>query len=152
MTPNTINIEQKLSQLSAITNSDLTAIGFVERDTRKIRWNAVVGSISKRTEKIRQHEQVGLTGEVLRTGSFMQFRNEDVYVRPTDEAIMLTEKLSHAAAWPLAACNGKYWVAILIGKRQHGVYEPEQIQAGTKLVEELIAQYKMTTIIAGVKA
>jgi|GEM_PF-1097564 len=141
MTHSTDHIEQKLSQLSVVTDSDLTAIGVVEKDTRKVRWNTVFGSISKRTEKIRQHAQQGLTGEVLRTGSFIQFRNEDVYVRPTDEAIMLTEKLSHAAAWPLASCNGTYWVA-LIGKRKCGAYEPEQIQAGTELLQEIIEQYK----------
>lgn len=139
MTPTATNIEQKLLQLSLVTASDLTAMGVVDRHTRKIRWQAVVGGISKRTEKIRQHIYVGLTGEVLRTGSFIQLKQDNAQTRQLDEAIMLTEKLCHAAAWPLAIYDGAYLVAVLIGRRQKGIYMPEQIQAGTRLIEELIA-------------
>lgn len=144
MTPATISIVQKLQQLSAVTASDLAALGVVDRQTRKLRWHAVVGSISERTEKIRQHAHTGLVGEVLRTGSFMQFRTDNGLMRELDEAIMVTEKLCHAAAWPLAAQSEWYAYTILIGKRHAGRYEPEQIEAGTRLVQELTAESMFT--------
>lgn len=141
MTPATIDhklMDSKLKQLLEITGSDLTAIGAVDQSTRKFRWLTVVGSINNRTCKIRQHIQLGLTGEVLRTGSFIQHSPKSIWEKQVDEPIFLTEKLSHAAAWPIAI-NGSYLVSILIGRRQSEIYGSEQIAAGTKLVYEISA-------------
>ncbi|MFC6334750.1 hypothetical protein ACFP56_19125 [Paenibacillus septentrionalis] len=140
MTPANSHIEEKLKQILDVTASDLTAIGVVDPRTRKLRWQLVLGSISKRTEKIRQHVHAGLTGEVMRIGSFLQFHATADQVFESGEAIMLTEKLVHAAAWPLYRQHGQYYAAMLIGKRVEGAYHPGQIDVVTKLLRELEAQ------------
>lgn len=137
MTPTSVHIENILQQLSELTCSDLTAIGVVDPFARKIQWQLIFGSISNRTVKIKQNIHSGLTGDVLRTGSFLQLKAAQGHLFDNGEAIMLTEKLKHIAVWPISFNKGQYLAAVLIGKRQEGWYEPEQIHASTKLVHEL---------------
>lgn len=137
MTPTSVHIEKMLQQLSELTSSDLTAIGVVDPLTRKFQWQLIVGSISNRTEKIKQHIHSGLTGDVLRTGSFLQLKTVKGQISDNGEAIMLTEKLKHIAVWPISYSQGHYRAAILIGKRQEGWYELEQIHAAASLIHEL---------------
>jgi len=137
MTPTSVHIEKILQQLSELTSSDLTAIGVVDPLTRKIQWQLIFGSISNRTEKIRQHIHSGLTGDVLRTGSFLQLNTAKGQLSDNGEAIMLTEKLKHIAVWPISFNKGQYRAAILIGKREVGRYAQEQINEATKLIQQL---------------
>lgn len=141
MTPYPINIVEKLEQLMLRTDSDLTAIGVVDQHTRKIHWHPVYGSLSSRTDRIRQNVNIGLTGEVLRTGSFQQSKAQKHELFELGESIMLTEKLLHAAAWPFSFGSEQNNAAIIIGKRHEGGYNASQIEAGTALVQELTHLY-----------
>lgn len=144
MTPTQIIVEEKLQQLLKHTKSDLTAIGVLDRVTRKLHWYPVYGSVSKRTQRIRQQINHGLTGEVLRTGSFLQSRAAKHEIFDLGESIMLTEKLLHAAVWPITLEQHQINGAILIGKRYEGNYDAQQVEAGAKVVHELsdyCAQY-----------
>ncbi|MCR8659457.1 GAF domain-containing protein [Paenibacillus endoradicis] len=137
MTPTQIFVEEKLQLLLKRTQSDLTAIGVLDRATRKIHWYSVYGSVSNRTERIRQQINIGLTGEVLRTGRFLQTSAAKHQLFDLGESIMMTEKLLHAAAWPIIFNDLQIYGAILIGKRIEGKYNTEQIEAGTDIVHEL---------------
>lgn len=141
MTPYPINIVEKLQQLMLQTDSDLTAIGVVDRNTRKIHWHPIHGSVSSRTDRIRQKVNTGITGEVLRTGSFLQSKAQKHEVFKLGESIMLTEKLLHAAVWPISFGSEQNNAAIIIGKRHEGGYDENQIEAGTALVNELTHLY-----------
>jgi len=139
MTPTQIFVEEKLQQLLTRTQSDLTAIGVLDRAARKIQWYSVYGSVSDRTQRIRQQINIGLTGEVLRTGRFLQTRATKQELFDLGESIMMTEKLLHAAAWPIIFNDLQINGAILIGKRNEGKYNIQQVEAGTDIVHELSA-------------
>jgi len=137
MTPTEIFVIEKLQLLLKRTQSDLTAIGVLDRATRKLHWYPVYGSVSNRTERIRQQVNVGLTGEVLRTGRFLQSRAAKHELFNLGESIMITEKLLHAAAWPITIDSLHINGAILIGKRNEGNYNSQQVEDGSKVVLEL---------------
>ncbi|URN94802.1 MAG: GAF domain-containing protein [Candidatus Pristimantibacillus lignocellulolyticus] len=144
MTPTQIFVEEQLQQLLMRTQSDLTAIGVLDRATRKIQWYSVYGSVSNRTQRIRQQINIGLTGEVLRTGRFLQTRATKQELFDLGESIMMTEKLLHAAAWPIIFNDLQIYGTIFIGKRNEGNYNTQQIEAGTEIVHDLAnfcAQY-----------
>ena len=141
MTPTQTFVEEKLQQLLKRTKSDLTAIGVLDLATRKLRWYSVFGSISNRTQRIRQQINLGLTGEVIRTGSFLQSQATKHEIFELGESIMLTEKLLHAAVWPITLDKHQINGAILIGKRYEGNYDAQQVEAGAKVVHELSNYY-----------
>ncbi|MCM3634408.1 GAF domain-containing protein [Paenibacillus camelliae] len=137
MTPTTVHIENILQRLTEITLSDFTAIGTANTHTRKIQWRPYFGSISSRTVKIKQQIYSGLTGDALRTGRFLQSNAASSHASDYSEAIMLIEKLKHIAVWPIYHKGQQCRVVILIGKREQVSYEPHQITAASKLIEEL---------------
>jgi len=138
MTPYNSHIECLLQQLCIDTSSDVAALGLVNFDSRKLEWQYVWGSVSARTTRIKQRITAGLTGEVLRTGSFIQLtaqpdEESDYY----SESIIMTEKLLIAAAWPLKEESAYYSGVIITGKRAAELYKPLHMVQATKIIKQL---------------
>lgn len=132
------HIQYLLQQLCIETDSDMAAVGIVDFEARKLDWHYIWGSASTRTERIKQRVNRGLTGEVLRTGSFIQLvSGADNNNFAIGESIMMTEKLNAAAGWPVMGKTTHYHGTVMIGNRTARLYKPIQIVQAASTIKQL---------------
>jgi nitrogen regulatory protein A len=131
-------MEEELSDLCALTCSDFSAFGKIDRSEHCIRWTYVHGNRNDRYKRIMQRPGKGLAGLAIRLGRpvIIEEDTPEYAQLRKDDPLMLAELLTSAVAIPVQI-GGEAGGVLLLGNREKHNLFPAEMERITNAVERI---------------
>ncbi|RBW68806.1 GAF domain-containing protein [Bacillus taeanensis] len=131
-------IESELNSLRIKTASDFTALAWLYKDNREIRWRYVSGNGNDRYKQMVGKIGKGLAGMTVLLGSpiILDSTTSDLSRKRLDYPIMIAENLLSAVSVPLKN-NGEIVGVLLAGSRTMRTFTQNEIQFFIETAERM---------------